>query len=63
MEGEFLRYCQELDLLTKRNRSRKWRLSAPIFNIWEVKRIALTILFRFNAMADRVNPKFCVNSK
>ena len=37
-------------------------LSAPIFNICEVKRIALTILFRFNAMADRVNPKICVNS-
>ena len=37
-------------------------LSAPIFNICEVKRIALTILFRFNAMADRGNPKICVNS-
>ena len=28
-------------------------LSAPIFNICEVERIALTILFRFNAMADK----------
>ena len=28
-------------------------LSAPIFNICEVKRMALTILFRFNAMADK----------
>ena len=28
-------------------------LSAPIFNICEVKRIALSILFRFNATADK----------
>ena len=28
-------------------------LSAPIFNICEVERIALTILFRFNAIADK----------